>query len=251
MKNRTAKTVETEDKHRIHFDLYQNGQREVIVIAHGFFNSKGAVLLQELGRELADRYDVIIMDFRGHGKSQGLFHWTSKEYLDLGAVLRYARTSYSRVGVVGFSLGAATSLIVASQSRLIDSLIAVSAPTEFGKIDYHFWELDIENDVFYNLAGEGRFGKGVRPGPFWLKKGKPIQQVAKVTCPVFYIHGASDWLIKPRHSEELYKNTPGAKRLAIIKNGPHAEYLIRKNKTETIALIRDWFGSTLKAAQSG
>ena len=69
-------------------------------------------------------------------------------------MLNYAKSNYQKIGVVGFSLGAATSIITASREDLIDSLIAVSAPVEFEKIEYCFWDLDVENDIFYNLVGE-------------------------------------------------------------------------------------------------
>ena len=244
MKQIISESIKTIDGYLIHYDLYRYGHRKLVIIAHGFFNSKDAVLLKELGQALADQYDVLIMDFRGHGKSGGLFFWTSKEYLDLQAVLEHAKSSYTEIGVIGFSLGAATSIIAASNVEGIATVISISAPSEFEKIEYRFWELDVENDIFYNLVGRGRTGKGVRPGPFWLKKDKPIQRVEHIKCPIFYIHGESDWLIKPSHSEELYKKTLTKKRLAIIKNGPHAEYLIRKNKKETVGLIRDWLNET-------
>ena len=231
--------IRTADGQLINCDLYCHGHQQVVIIAHGFFNNKDAVLLKELGQALADQFDVLIMDFRGHGKSGGLFYWTSKEHLDLQAVLEYAKGQYKQIGVIGFSLGAATSIITASRVDGIDTVISISAPTEFEKIEYHFWDLDMENDIFYNLT-EGRIGKGVRPGPFWLKKDKPIQRVEQLKCPIFYIHGTADWIIKPWHSEELYKKTRTKKRLSIIENGPHAEYLIRKNKHQTINLIRDW-----------
>lgn len=238
-------TIKTSDGQKIVFDHYRHGHDKVVIIAHGFFNSKDALLLKELGRALNDRYDVIIMDFRGHGKSGGLFYWTSKEYLDLEAVIEYAKKNYTKLGVVGFSLGAATSLIVASLGDLMDSLIAVSSPTAFEKIEYRFWELSFETDIVYSLIGEGKIGKGVRPGPFWQKKHKPIDLVEKIQCPVLYIHGAEDWLIKPWHSESLYKKTKAPKHLAIVKGGPHAEYLIRTHKVETVGLIKSWFKETL------
>ena len=89
----------------------------------------------------------------------------------------------------------------------------------------------------------GSFQAG--PGPFWLKKQKPINLIDNVQAPTLFIHGEKDWLIKPEHSKELYKKAQCQKRLQIIKNGPHAEYLIRKNKEETISLIKDWFHTTL------
>jgi len=241
------KSLMTEDKKEIFYDHYETSAKNVVVIAHGFFNSKDSVLLQDLGKALVGDYDVILMDFRGHGKSKGLFYWTTKEYIDLIAVLEEVKDEYDRIGVIGFSLGAATSIITASKTDLIDSLISVSAATEFEKIQFFFWDLDVENDILYNLTGDGSIGKGVRPGPFWLKKEKPINCVANVKCPILFIHGESDWLIKPSHSQILYEKTKSKKGIALIKDGPHAEYLLResKNKEETITLIRNWFKETL------
>jgi len=101
--------------------------------------------------------------------------------------------------------------------------------------------LDIRNELFYNLFGQGRHGKGVRPGPFWYRKEKPLEIVKKIGTPIFYIHGDADWVVRHWHSEEMYKNTAAFKRLSIIKNGPHADHLFRECKDEMLCLIRDWF----------
>lgn len=238
-------TLSTIDHHRIHYDHYQKGFDKAVIIAHGFFNSKDAVLLKEFAKELNANYDVIIFDFRGHGKSSGLFYWTAQEYRDLEAMLQYAKGRYQKVGVVGFSLGAATSLITAARGQAMDSLVSVSAPADFFKIEFCFWQMDPHRDIFYNLAGEGRLGKGIRPGPFWAKKDRPIDIVGKIKIPTFYIHGQNDWLIKPWHSQELYKKTNSLKKIAIIANGPHAEYLMMTHKQQTIKLIKEWFRDTL------
>jgi pimeloyl-ACP methyl ester carboxylesterase len=240
-----TKTLVTEDGQHICYDHYQGGHKNLVVIAHGFFNSKDAILLKKLGEALSEDYDVVNMDFRGHGKSKGLFYFTTKEYIDLLAIVAAVRPAYQRIGVIGFSLGAATSLIGASKTRQIDSVIAVSPPAEFGKIEYRFWELDMKRDVLYNVVGDGRIGKGIRPGPFWLRKEKPINVVGKIACPVLYIHGEADWLIKPWHSQALYNKTGGNKKIAIIQNGPHAEYLLLTHLDETMRLIKDWFWETL------
>jgi len=235
----------TSDQHRIYYDQFKAEHKKVIIIAHGFFNSKQALLLKQLGESLNDEYDIILFDFRGHGQSKGLFYWTAKEYLDLLSVVEFASKSYERIGLIGLSLGAATSIIAASKTSLINSIIAISAPTELGKIDYRFWQFDVKNDLFYNLFGKGRQGKGVRPGPFWYKKEKPLDLVKKTEIPIFYIHGDSDWVIRYWHSKELYKNTTSHKRLSIIKNGSHAEHLFLEHKDEMLRLIREWFHDTL------
>lgn len=234
----------TSDNKKIAYDHYQNGHEHVVIIAHGFFNSKQALLIKELAASLQDDYDVITFDFRGHGKSSGLFSWTSKEAADLEAILEYASAKYNKIGIIAFSLGAAISIEVTAKSNIVDSFIAVSAPTDFQKIEFRIRDLDTEQDIFYNLK-KGRIGKGVRPGPFWLKKPKPIELVGKIKCPILYIHGDNDWVINYKHSLLLFGRTHARKDIKIIKNGPHAEYLIRKNKKEVVSLIKVWFRKTL------
>jgi len=128
----------------------------------------------------------------------------------------------------------------------VNSLICVSAPSEFKKIDYKFWELDWEGDFVYTLfTKEGKKGKGVRPGPFWLKKKAPLNSVKKINIPILYIHGEKDWVIKPWHSHALYENTTSKKKIVIIKNGPHAEFLMKEFSKEILKLIKEWFKETL------
>ena len=235
------------DGHKVYYDHYKSNHKKVIIIAHGFFSSKQSVLLKKLAVWLNDEYDCIVFDFRGHGQSKGLFYWTSKEYLDLLAVTEFSGQHYKKIGLIGFSLGAATSIITASKTILINSIIAISAPIEFGKIDYRFWNLDVKNDILYSFFDDGKYGKGVRPGPFWHKKEKPVDIVKKLEIPIFYIHGETDTTIHNYHSKELYQQTASIKkRVSIIKDGPHAEYLFRENKDEILRLIYDWFHETLK-----
>jgi len=91
------------------------------------------------------------------------------------------------------------------------------------------------------LSAEGKIGKGIRPGPFWLKKDKPIRKVGQIKIPILYIHGDKDWVIKPWHSETLFKQTQSEKKLIIIENGPHAEYLMKDYSKQLVSEIKMWF----------
>ena len=39
---------------------------------------------------------------------------------------------------------------------------------------------------------------------------------------IFFIHGSEDWLIKPHHSERLFKQAGQPKRIALIPGAGHA-----------------------------
>ncbi|HOW43362.1 MAG TPA: alpha/beta fold hydrolase [Candidatus Omnitrophota bacterium] len=241
----------TSDKQKIACAHYKAGHRKLVIICHGFFNSKDSRLLLWLKDQLIKEYDVLMFDFRGHGKSSGLFCWTSREGRDLRAVLDSVRGAYAAAAMISFSLGAAVSInVLADTSDEIASLICVSSPCEVKKIDYKFWQLNPRDDLFYTLfTAEGRAGRGARVGPFWLRKKSPLQSAARLSMPVLYIHGEKDWVVKPWHSRALYAQTRSPKKLAMLKNGSHAEFLLRSNKEETTRLIKDWLRATLKEGE--
>ncbi len=240
-------TLNTKDKHTIFMNHYQEGHRQAVILAHGFFNNKDVYLFKKMAEDLSQNYDVVTFDFRGHGKSSGLFGWTSREYEDLEEVFQYTqKQGYSKIGVLSFSLGAATALIWASRKKEIHSLIAVSAPFDFWQINFHFWEPEMLHDLKLNLSYKGT-GKGVRPGNPLVAKIRPLDVVAQVApTPVFFIHGEKDWLIKPHHSQKLFEKANEPKRLAIMPNVGHAENIYDTHPSEFMSLCKEWFGETLK-----
>ena len=239
-------TLTTADHQKISYQHFKNGYPSVIIIAHGYYNSKQCLVLQQLALALGGEYDIFMFDFRGHGQSSGLFTWTSREGDDLKAVLDFVTPQYSKRGLIAFSMGASISINVLANDKRVDSFISVSAPSKMSKIDYWVWALDWKGDVAYVLLNpKGRIGKGVRPGPFWLAKKRPIDSVSKITTPIMFIHGSRDWVIRPWHSKALYQKAGGMKKITFIKNGPHAEYLMRDYPEQFISEVKSWFFDTL------
>ncbi len=239
--------VTTEDGKRIALNHVKRGFTKVVIIAHGFYNNKDSFLFRGITEAFSKEYDVIVFDFRGHGKSSDKFTWTAHEQKDLRAVIDYAKENhYAKVGVIGFSLGGAIALIEASQRQNIDSLIAVSTPTDLGSVDYHFWEKEMWEDLKLNLGAKGR-GKGIRPGNPSLKKVPPLDIVDKITpVPVLFIHGEKDWLVKPGHSQRLFEKARDPKALTIIKGGGHAERMFDVFPDQFMKICLDRFRETLR-----
>ena len=247
MKSESNSFVVTEDGKRIAFFHAKGGFPKVIIIAHGVYNNKDTVLFRRIADAFSKEYDVIMFDFRGHGKSSGVFTWTALEQKDLQAVIAYAKENhYKKIGVIGFSLGAAIALIEASSHQNIDSVIAVSSPADLGRINYHFWEKDMWKDLMLNFGAKGR-GKGIRPGSPSLQKIRPIDIVDKISpTPVQFIHGEKDWLVKPSHSQRLFDRAKDPKALAIIKDGGHAERIFDVFPDQFMKICLDRFWETLK-----
>jgi pimeloyl-ACP methyl ester carboxylesterase len=239
--------VMTDDGKRIAFFHIKGGFSKVVIIAHGFYTNKDTVLFRRMADAFSKEYDVIVFDFRGHGKSSDVFTWTALEQKDLRAIISYAKENkYEKIGVIGFSLGAAIALIEASCQKSIDSVIAVSSPADLGSINYHFWEKDMWADLMLNFGIKGQ-GKGVRPGSPSLQKIRPIDIVDKISpTPVLFIHGKKDWLVKLSHSQLLFEKAKDPKLLTIMEDGGHAERMFDAFPDQFMKICLDRFRETLK-----
>lgn len=237
----------TADHHKISLSHLRTGHSEAVVLAHGFYNHKDAWIFKKIAEAFSRDFDVICFDFRGHGKSSGLFTWTSKECADLEAVVRYAkRCGYESIGLMGFSLGAAVSLIETAQNPDIKTVIAVSTPSDFWKINYHFWKPSMLDDLKLNIGYKAK-GKGVRPSHLWHSKIAPIDIVDRISPrPVLFLHGAEDWLIHPAHSRALYEKAGEPKELVILEKAGHAETMFDQQPDLFMKPCLDWFARTLK-----
>ncbi|NQT07121.1 MAG: alpha/beta fold hydrolase [Candidatus Omnitrophica bacterium] len=230
----------TEDGIRISVNHYRNGFDRAIIICPGFMMYKDSKPFSMLSERLNDEFDIITMDFRGHGKSSGLYTFTSREHLDLEAVVTYARKSYKDIGLMGFSLGAAIAINEAASKRSVGKLMAVSSPTEFKKIENRFLDKAVLKATVkkfeWNMAN-------VKLGNILIEKPKPIDLVGRISpVPVLFVHGDRDTIINHNHSVSLYKKANEPKKLVVIKNGLHAEDLFFGNNFDDfISLCIDWF----------
>ncbi len=237
----------TKDKIRIAYEHAKKGFESVIIVCPGFFNSKKNRWMRKAVDVVSKDHDTIVFDFRGHGDSGGEFSWSAKEYLDLEAILDYTvAQKYKKIGILAFSLGAAASINVTSKHKNIASMILISCPMSFWRIDYHFWEPEMLSDLKDNIDCEWE-GKGARITSLIMPKPKPIDNIGKIkSTPILFIHGDSDWVIKDYHSRKLYDAAKTHKRLEIIKKGLHAERLIQQYPDRIKDLVLGWFADTLK-----
>ncbi|MGH7198731.1 MAG: alpha/beta hydrolase [Candidatus Omnitrophota bacterium] len=232
----TASGVEISIRHR------KTEREHAIVIAHGFFQSKETKTFRKLEEDLASAFDTVSMDFRGHGKSKGLYTFSAREAEDLKAVVDYTREHHRKVGVLAFSYGAAVAIVEAAEFKNVDSLVCVCAPMASEGIEFRWWT---PRAVRIGLRGLEP-GAGARFLNPFLKKTRPIDVVANLApTPVFFIHGAKDPLVTVRHSHALFERAHEPKEIFIFQEGTHAEELYRQFPLPFIRLLKNWFSKTL------
>lgn len=230
--------LHTKDNIKIALNHYKSGFKEVVIIAHGWCMTKDSNAFKKISEAFNKNFDVITFDFRGHGKSKGFFTFTAKEIYDIECVVEFAKNQgYKKIHLAGFSLGAAISLIYASNS-FVDNIIAVSAPCEFNKIENQMYKKEAWLETFKKFELK-RF-LSIRPHIFPFKKIKPIEIVEKINCPILFISGEFDPTVHPWHTEILYKKAQTKKEYKMYKNGFHAEDLFLYFEDDFMEACNNW-----------
>jgi len=238
--NVTEKFLNTPDNEKIAINHYDSGRDSVIIIAHGWFMCKDSKIFKAMSEDFFKDHDVITMDFRGHGRSSGFFTFTAKEPEDINAVINYAKKRYSKIGLVGFSLGAAISLIHTAKFNNIDSIIVISAPVSFDKIENQFYK----KEAFIPSLKKFELWRSftVRPGNLLLKKINPIDIVQDISCaPILFITGGKDPTVHPWHSHDLHNKACGKKSLSVFRDNFHAEDLYISSRQRFLGVCHEWF----------
>ncbi len=234
--------VRTNDNIKIAFNLYSNNKDSVVVICPGWFMTKDSRIFKLLALDFSKYYDVIVMDFRGHGKSSGFYTFSAKEQFDLDAVINYIKTNYTykNVFLCGFSLGAAVVLNYCAISSGISKAIAVSAPADFMKIENRMYLPDAWIPTLFQKFEPLRW-LSIRPGFPLLKKEKPIDSVDKIKIPTLFVAGEKDPTVFPWHTKVLFDKAKCPKKYELFTKARHAEDIYNDFHDEFMELCINWF----------
>ncbi len=196
--------------------LYLHGNDKNISQTHDVANAKR---LHDMG------FSLLMIDYRGYGKSTGGEPSESKVYEDAEAgwdylVKRVATLpmadppkipnspgsgntpSHPPVFIYGHSLGGAIAIELAIHHPEASGLVAESTFTSMKAM--------VRREYKYIPIN-------------WLltERFDSLQKVEKLKVPVLYIHGTRDQLIPYRMSERLYEKSPQPKYLKLIEGGDH------------------------------
>jgi len=216
----------------------------IIVVVHGSGDNRAHPVERMLGiaKDLVSYgYNVLMLDMRGHGESDGK-HISAGYYErnDLLGAIDYIRqrSIESKIGVLGFSMGAATSLMAAAESEEIDAVVADCAYADI---------ISIIESEFANRSNLPKFfipiilsiAKNIYEIDF--TEIKPEEAVREISVPVFIIHGGQDEMIPVQHAYRLKEASQNLdSKLWIVPEAQHANsYLIRpaEYKEQVIAFF--------------
>lgn len=191
-------------------------RKQTLVFAHGYSQNRLEPHLPalSLASKLVEAgYDVLMFDFRNAGESdQAMTTIGLKEQDDLRGAIDYVHSVQPdhAVGLVGFSMGAATSLLAGAADERVKAIVA----------DSPFYSLpEYLGENLPKWTGLPRF-------PFnWLiltlcplflganpRDVKPYLAVQQADKPILLIHGTHDTTVPHENSQRLYElaRAPGS-----------------------------------------
>ncbi len=221
----------------------------IIIMLHGAESNRsdpGVGMLDIAVELIANGYNVLMFDMRAHGDSEGDrlsagFH----ERKDLwGAVGFVQERGFEQIGVLGFSMGAATAIMGAAEETDIDCVVADSSFADMAGI--------MEREFTERTNFPGFF---LRPVMFMVKimygvdfaAVKPVENVPEIAPrPILFIHGEEDDFTPLDHAYRLYEASQNPDDMLWIVPGADHVKAYMTSPTEYIDKVTAFFDNALK-----
>ena len=191
-----------------------------IVMGHGWTSSR-AQPLEDSAYLHAAGYDLLLFDFRGHGLSDGDYTtlgWAEPD--DVRAAIDYAGSrSPGRLGVIGYSMGAAAALEEAAADSRVGAVVADSPFADLGSEQSYAWEAATRLPFVPFAMPVGlmvRLDLGYDPAQV-----RPVVAAGQLRQPLLVILGTSDEVVPPAQGYAVFRAARGAKRLLAVPGAGH------------------------------
>jgi uncharacterized protein len=222
-----------------------------VVMLHGVKKNRtdvlrAAIVLCEAG------FNVLVFDGRAHGSSEGRFvTYGFFERRDVESAIdwlvEHKQIDRRHMGLAGESMGAAIALQVAAHNDWVRAVWADSPFASLRRVSAEFLERvthlpgSLLNPVLWTTMRVVNYR-----GNFDVQAVDPLALAAKITCPVYLVHGTADQLIATAHSQNIHDALGGEKHLWFIEGARHARGA-RYAKNDYAERLVSFFTEKLKA----
>ncbi|MEG4999768.1 alpha/beta hydrolase [Microcoleus sp. B4-D4] len=157
---------------------------------------------QELG------FSVLLIDYRGYGRSQGSFPSETRIYEDAETAYNYLvkqrQLSPSEIFLYGHSMGGAVAVELAVRHPEAAGLIVQSSFTSM-----------------LNMVERYSIMRLFPTRLLLTQKFDSLNKVKLLQIPVLFVHGTADPLIPAAMSKKLYAGSPEPKQILLVPNAKH------------------------------
>jgi len=195
-----------------------------VVLCHGIWTGRRECLPLAL-RFRAAGYNVLCFDFRAHGNSAGRF--TSVGHLETNDVIgavhylkRRPEVDPTRIGVIGFSMGAAATIQAAARCPDIAAVVADSAYASFLDAVKYSFRLVTRVPLFPMAPIAMRWAKVIVHVD--AEKLRPIDVIGRIAPrPIMLTHGVLDEIVPVQHVHTLFQAAEEPKELWVVPGAHH------------------------------
>ena len=224
------------DKLKLHARVYlKENSKKVAVLCHGYRGtpyrdfSGGAVEVLKLG------YNVILIDERAHGLSQGhSITFGVRETRDAIDWVKYARNRFGEdidLALIGISMGGAVVLMAAD--KVGKAKIIADCPFSAPKVilQQTVKELGLPVPIFYPLVNLS----SIIFTHTNLNKLSAYDSIKNTTNKILIIHGGSNSVVPNWISNDLYQEYPDKIQYELFEGADHGmSYLVDKPRYQHI-----------------
>ena len=197
-----------------------------VIVAHGHGGSKHYSL--PIGQILHPRFNVLMLDHRGHGESGGLRTTIGyEERLDVHAAVDVLISrGLGPVGIIGVSMGASTAILAAAED---DRIAAIVADSPYGRLRWAVSQGAIHRG-YPRLVAPAMASLGCWATALHLRQPMqafdPIEVVDRIAPrPLLIMHGTEDEVILVSSAHALYERASDPKELWLIEGLKHVQAL--------------------------
>ena len=175
-------------------------------------------------------YDVLIVDARAHGDSEGEYSgFGILDRFDCLSWIEYANERFDKkkdIILHGVSMGASTVLMASGLSKIPDNVKAVIADCAFTSpydVFAHVLQRDYKLPPFpiMNITDE----LCRRTAGYGFKEYSTLAAMSKTTIPTLFIHGKNDRFVPVWMSEKNYQTCTAPKDMLLVDNAGHGASL--------------------------
>jgi dipeptidyl aminopeptidase/acylaminoacyl peptidase len=169
-------------------------------------------------------YHVLLFSYRGHGFSDGNrfgFTYGALESIDVDAAVSFLHKTkgIQRIGAVGHSVGAVSTILSAARNPYINAVVAASPFNTMEEI----WETNRPVMFPKPLLDLSMRISELRKG-FTRDQIRPEDVIAKIAPrPILIIHGSEDKRITNEQALRLYNTAHEPKRMWLVEGASHGE----------------------------
>lgn len=226
------------------FILTNPQSKKSIILIHGLYQNRSMCLnyiniYKQLG------FNILLIDLRGHGESDGIITWGQTEIRDIDMWSNYLRNTKHQelIGIHGISLGGAFSLLHSGLSPYpADFYIEDSSYSDLKSLYYNHLHsmIKLPNDskILDIIWIYSQICMYLHTGST-LDKLSPLKAVEHAKTPILFLHGDADTLIPPNTLQELYDHCASTKSMYMFKNSTHAQ-AITDYPEEYFSIIKDF-----------